>query len=40
MVGAHAGAAALPAGAVRDVREVNGLDLEPLARDLLELRAR
>jgi ADP-ribosylglycohydrolase len=40
MVGAHAGAAALPAGAVRDVRDVNGLDLEPLARDLLELRAR
>ena len=39
MVGAHAGAGALPEHAVRIVREVNGLDFEPLARDLLSLRA-
>jgi len=38
MVGAHTGLGALPAPAVRTVRDINGLDLEPLARDLLRLR--
>lgn len=36
--GACAGLAALPAAAVATVRQVNGLDLEPLARALLALR--
>lgn len=38
MVGARTGASALPPDAVRTVREVNGLDLDPLAADLLALR--
>jgi ADP-ribosylglycohydrolase len=40
MVGACCGASALPAAAVATVREVNGLDLEPLVDDLLALRDR
>jgi ADP-ribosylglycohydrolase len=38
MAGARVGASALPAGAVRTVRDVNGLDLDALAADLLALR--
>ncbi len=38
--GACVGLAALPAEAVAMIRQVNGLDLEPLARALLALRAR
>lgn len=39
MVGACAGASALPEDAVATVRSVNGLDLEPLVDGLLALRA-
>ena len=38
MIGACTGLDAFPSGAVRRVREVNGLDFGPLARDLLALR--
>ncbi|HYJ76388.1 MAG TPA: ADP-ribosylglycohydrolase family protein [Kineosporiaceae bacterium] len=38
MAGARTGASALPPDVVRTVREVNGLDLDPLAADLLALR--
>jgi ADP-ribosylglycohydrolase len=38
MVGACTGLAALPAAAVATVSSVNGLDLEPLAKELLALR--
>ena len=38
MAGARTGASALPAGAVRTVRQVNRLDLDPLAAALLALR--
>jgi ADP-ribosylglycohydrolase len=38
MAGARGGVSALPADAVRLVREVNRLDLDPLAADLLALR--
>jgi ADP-ribosylglycohydrolase len=38
MVGACTGLSALPAAAVRKVREVNHLDFEPLVNDLLALR--
>ena len=38
MVGACTGLAALPAEAVATVRRVNRLDLDPLARELLQLR--
>jgi ADP-ribosylglycohydrolase len=38
MVGACTGFSTLPRAAVRKVREVNNLDFEPLARDLLGLR--
>jgi ADP-ribosylglycohydrolase len=40
MVGACTGLSRLPADAVRKVREVNKLDLEPIARGLLDLRQR
>jgi ADP-ribosylglycohydrolase len=40
MVGACTGYRAVPAGPVRTVKSVNELDLEPLARGLLELRSR
>ena len=40
MVGACTGLSGLPPRAVQRVREVNGLDLEPLAQGLLELRRR
>jgi ADP-ribosylglycohydrolase len=40
MVGACTGLAALPAGAVRKVREVNSLELESLVERLLALRSR
>jgi ADP-ribosylglycohydrolase len=40
MVGACVGLARLPADAVLKVREVNDLDLEPVARGLLDLRER
>lgn len=40
MVGACTGIDALPEKAVRTVRRANDLDLEPLARELLVLRAR
>ena len=38
IAGAAAGASRLPADAVRVVRQINGLDLDPLAAALLELR--
>ena len=40
MVGACTGLSALPPDAVRKVREVNGLDLEPVVENLLALRRR
>ena len=40
MVGACTGLARLPSDAVRKVREVNLIDLEPIARGLLDLRER
>jgi ADP-ribosylglycohydrolase len=40
MVGACTGLARLPPDAVRKVREVNHIDLEPIARGLLDLRER
>jgi ADP-ribosylglycohydrolase len=40
MVGACIGLTRLPQDALRRVREVNHLDLEPIARGLLELRER
>jgi len=40
MVGACTGLSRLPSNAVHKVREVNQIDLEPLARGLLDLRER
>ena len=40
MVGACTGLARLPSDAVRKVRDVNHIDLEPIARGLLDLRER
>ena len=40
MVGACTGLAVLPAAAVATIRRVNGLDLDPIAEQLLELRRR
>ena len=40
MVGACTGLSRIPADAVRKIREVNDLDLEPIARGLLDLRDR
>jgi len=40
MVGACTGLSRLPSEAVRKVREVNQIDLEPIARGLLDLRER
>ncbi|GAB3883168.1 hypothetical protein GCM10029964_042040 [Kibdelosporangium lantanae] len=38
ILGAHHGIDGLPADLVAKVRQVNGLDLEPLVDDLLKLR--